>query len=374
MNAGTIRVLIRLISSVFYKEQMGFLLMVFGVIFSHIFWIKPLGGHLNHEDSVKFHLILLYSFASELIMLILFLTLLIVYAWRVVGFMKRQLKLESNQFLFYSINALPSSEQIRNWLGVFFVIFIPAILLTVGIVYAGFKYGEVSYLIYYPVSIILLCYGISVFVVRNLNRCSSAPRNSFLSITFQKIQKPLWSIPLFNFLFHQKIVFLLFKLLSIVIAIGGVFLFQDLIGDVRVFQLIILTMVMINSYLVYAMKKYEDEFLIFSRNFPETIFQIWGRIGAKLVVLFLPELFVILVISPINDFIPLCAFLLGIGCLFEALLLRMGEIQMFYQVIFGMFLGAILLILGGFGWYLLFAIPISLILIRRFYYRNITLE
>lgn len=374
MKAGTLRVLIRLISFRFYKEQMGFLLMVFGVIFSHIFWIKPLGGHLNHEDSVKFHLILLYSFASELIMLILFLILLIVYAWRVVGFMKRQLKLESNQFLFYSINALPSSEQIRIWFGVFTIIFAPAILLVCGIFYAGFKYGELSLLIYYPVIIFLICYGISAFVVRNLNRGSNAPRNSLLSITFQHIKKPLWSISLFNFLFHQKMVFLLFKLLSIVIAIGGVFLFRDLNGDVRVFQLITLTMAMINSYLVYAMKKYEDEFLIFSRNFPETIFQIWGRIGAKLVVLFLPELFVILVIFPITDFIPLSAFLLGIGGLFEVLLLRMGEIQKFYQVIFGMFFGAILLILGGYGWYLILALPISIILFRRFYYKNIPLE
>lgn len=374
MKAGTIRVLIRLISFRFYKEQMGFLLMVFGVIFSHIFWIKPLEGHLNHEDSVKFHLILLYSFASELIMLILFLILWFVYAWRVVGFMKRQLKLESNQFLFYSINALPSSEQIRIWFGVFIVIFIPAILLTVGIVYAGFKYVEISLLIYYPVSIALLCLSISAFVVGTLNRGWSNAKNSFLEILFQKIKKPLWSIPLFSFLFHHKIVFLILKLLVMIISIGGVFLLKELKADVRVFQLIVLTQAGINSYLIYAMKKFEDGYLSFVRNIPESNLDILRRKGLSLTMLLIPELGFILLLLPFVYFLPLTSLLLGIAFLFDSLLLRMSMIKTYYKVVFTFFFGSILLILGNNGWVLLLAFPISLILFKRNYYKNILIE
>ncbi len=79
--------LVKIFSKGFYKEHSGFLLFLLVVIFGHLFWIKPLGGHLSPEESIYHHLIMLISFASNPLMTIFFFILWLLYSiksWRYV--------------------------------------------------------------------------------------------------------------------------------------------------------------------------------------------------------------------------------------------------------------------------------------------------
>ena len=66
------KVLIKIFSKSFYEANSGLLLFLFVTLFSHCFYMKPLGGHLTADESVFYHFIMIISFANDPVMIILY--------------------------------------------------------------------------------------------------------------------------------------------------------------------------------------------------------------------------------------------------------------------------------------------------------------
>ena len=125
----TARVLIKIFSWRFYRENSGLLLFSYVSIISYCFFIKTAGVY-PPEQSVFYHLMLMMTFiVSPAVMLIVFLLFLLytIKSWRYVG---KQLKHETNQFLYYSFCASSKTKQFGSLFLMQLVILLPLIGLA----------------------------------------------------------------------------------------------------------------------------------------------------------------------------------------------------------------------------------------------------
>lgn len=331
-------VLVKVFAWRFYRENSGLLLFSYVSVISYCFFIKTVGNY-QPEESVFYHLMLMMTFiVSPLVMLLVFALYLIytIKSWQYVG---RQLKLESNQFLFYSITASSRAIQFKTLFCVQLVIALPLIGYWLFATILGIIFNA-NIIPLITLAYLLILAAISALLYQRwLNRVSVPGRRSILGRISERWHKPVSSLFLYYLIRNLKASLLLTKFCSCVTIIGINNAFRENGTDQRVAEMIILGVVMTHSFLIYKEHYFKEISLNFLRNMPYRRIAVWLNFVLVFSVVLLPEL--IWVLSKFELYTAVKTILLGISIamLFRCLIYITGlQIYKYLTYIFFLFI------------------------------------
>jgi hypothetical protein len=367
MKDSTTKVLVKIFAKGFYKENSGLLLFLFVVIMSHIFWMKPLGGHLTSDQQLYHHLIVLIYFAKDPVLMLMIFIVWFVYTYKSWGFVRKQFLEDENRFLSYSINSMNLRKQFNTWGYVQFVILLPAIILAGATVVIGIIYD------YYLIPFIILLYltfliALSAILYTKWNiGVNQSFFGSFFWQVLKKLKKSLDTLFLYQLFHKYKLGFFFVKLFSISVILGDLYYFSDLEGDFRMDYLVLLLISIGHSLIIYENHRFESTLLMFSRNFPYSKARIFfGFIKLYLIISLPEQVWILFNYSAIEGF-QLLIFSLGLALLSRCVLMLIGlNIKGYLKWVFTLFITSFIAIMFGCFW-IIDAFPILAFMI---FYRN----
>jgi len=349
------KVLLKVFSKGFFKEHAGFLLFLFGVILSHIFWLKPLGGHLTHEQSIFFHLIMLISFASDPIMTILFTLACIIYSVKSWNYINKQLHSPSNQFLYYSISSQSYFTQFKNWWVVQAVISLPIIIIGFAAIAVGTSYGYFLLPCSILVLLIILIFTGAFIHTHRINAIIWSKSSKYYLGNLYNGTKPLFSLFIFHIIDQLKLPYALTKLISLLTFFAFTFFFHDLKNDPRIAEITSLLLASGNGYLIYKHRKFEEDKLPFLRNLPISKVKVYLNVILLYIIILLPELLLIYQITNPSKALILAICCLGISLLNYSALYLIKTVKSYTRYLFLLFFACFMLIMFGYFRVLLLA-------------------
>lgn len=345
----------------FYQQHAGLFFFVFFLMF----------GVVESSQLINYHESLIYGMLSSSLFLVIVLLIWLVYFLKCFVFVAQ--KCEAPDY--HILNELSSLSQVKTFqifLILFFLIFEPVIIYTLAILTLALKSG-----FYFPSAIIVL------FQISSLILCSW--------ISSQQIHKrhlpahftiPSFKIP-FNrplFLFYishlsknQKVGILLSKIFSI-LSIYIVLQAMDVNEDIRIPAIALLFGLLAHSFLVFDMKRFEDERLQWMRSLPYHTHFLYLNYLLVFSLILAPEM--LLLAGSIGnkitllDWIELYAFGIGFLVFIYARLFKfVKNTDLYMQFMLWVFLATFFLILCNLVSLLALAFCIgSFLIIKKRYY------
>ena len=319
----TAKVLIKLFSWRFYRENSGFLLFSYVSVISYCFFIKTAGVY-PPEQSVFYHLMLMMTFiVSPAVMLIVFLLFLLytIKSWRYVG---KQLKHETNQFLYYSFCANSKSKQFVSLFLMQLVILLPLIgywlfATILGIAYKANLIPLITFLY-----ILLLGVVSSLIYLSQINRIVPSAKRSKVGKLSKDWKKPYATLFLYYLIRKLGLSLTLTKVCTILLIASIYSGYGALINDERVSGIIMLGVVLVHSFLIYKDHHFKETYLSFSRNMPYRPFGVLKDFGLMLLVLIAPELLWLFTTHSSLEAIKTALLALSLGLLLRSLIYLTG--------------------------------------------------
>ncbi|AGA79082.1 hypothetical protein Echvi_2843 [Echinicola vietnamensis DSM 17526] len=370
MSLKVFKVFYNIFTKSFYRQKGALFLVVFGILFSHIFWMKPLGGHLTAAQETYFHLILLLSFAKEPIMVIVFFFLTLLWALESWKHIKAVLNLSSNRFIFYVFNSFGFKTQFHTWLLTYGLIFLPLLLIALSSLAVGLSYGYYFLPFILPVITILGMCCLSFITLSHINNIH-LHKSIHYSLPFRRwLNKSFSNLFLFQLTHHLKLPLVLTKLLSGLIYAAFLILFDDLWSGMKVQMLLALVLACNNSYLIYEYRIFEETALKIMRNMPFSLVKLMFQKATLIIYLLLPEMVLICLNTSFPNQFILLLFCFSTAFLLCALLFQSIASAHYIRRLFFLFFTCTLLILFGLFWILIPMVTISaVILFKKFYFK-----
>jgi hypothetical protein len=347
------KVLLKIFAYRFYREHSGLLLFFFVTILNYCFFIKTAGVYRS-EDSVFYHLMLMMSFInSPLVMLVVF-AFFLVYTIKSWGFVAKQLLLDNNQFLFYSLTAHRKTGQFKSWFCVQLVIALPFIVYwlfatVLGVIYHANLVPAITF-----VYLLLTASVSSLLYVYLVNRIHRTAKSSFLIRMSRNWIKPYYSLFIYHLFDRLKMIYLLTKIFSLTVMTGILSLFSDQLNDGRIAAMIMLAAVTLHSFIIYKEHDFKETYLGFSRNLPFNRFKTFADFSLVYLFLLLPEMIWFFYQFPPLVTIEMLFFGLSIAYLFRSLVfLTSLKIYRYLLWIFCLFIFLFYMIISGQFWLLL---------------------
>lgn len=349
MRSAHTRVLTRLLAKCFYQAHTGMLLSLFILIFSNFFYTNVLNqSHLTSEQLLETALKLVISTVSEPLGVGLFAVILFIYTVKTWQYVGARLQAPDAAFLFYSINALSKTQQLRAWSAVQLSMSLPLVALGGYAMVVGLAYGYWLVPLLVPVYLLALTVYSAWHYVNLTNNPTTKSARSTGFAWLSTWPKPLFSLFLFEVLLHKRIPYLVTKAASL-ISIALVFaVFPNSHSDLRLLGLISLCVALAHAVLVFQASAFELTYLRFARNFPYSKERQYGQQAALHGILLLPEaLWFVCATTPLNALAG-ALLMLSVTLLFRAVLLWLGpHMKPYLRIVFGVFIGFLLLDLFG---------------------------
>lgn len=364
-----INTLLKIFAWQFYRENSGLLLFSYIFLISYCFFIKTVGNY-QPEESVFYHLMLMMTFiVSPVVMLLVFAIFLIytIKSWKYVAI---QLKLESNQFLFYSLTASKKAIQFKAFVCVQLAISFPMIGYWLFATILGIVFDANVIPLLTLAYLLVLAVSSALLYCRWLNLLGLPANRSLLGKFSKKWSKPLSTLFLYCLLRDQKSSVLISKCCSFLIIIGIFNAFPEQLEDQRLAEMTVLGLVMTHSFLIYKEHHFNELSLSFLRNMPYQRIIIWLNFALTFAIIILPE--IIWLLLNFQLFIAGKAILLGlsIAMLLRSLIYLTGlRIYKYLSQLFFLLIIQFYVIMFNYGFIL---IPINLIIafavFFKFYY------
>ncbi|WP_443946143.1 hypothetical protein ACJVDH_03265 [Pedobacter sp. AW1-32] len=359
MARASARVLKKIFVDGFYRTHSGMLLFGFVMLVSYCLFINTLGAvPLDQIDFWQFFFTV--SLVSNPLILVFYLLVSLLYAYKTWQFIRQQINLQPQHFLRYSFNSLSKNRQFLHWFFVQFYVFIPVLAYTLYAIIIGLVFG------YYLISIIIVGFQLILiaFVAHQYQRTNTSLIETDAVSWISKLSKS-WRKPVFFLfsyeVFHRlKLAYSLTKGFSWLLMASILFVFADLKEDSRFLMLVTACIALAHIILIYQERVFNLKYLSFLHNFPLTKTKLFLGFSLNYFILLLPEIVWILVRFPMRISICLVVFVLSAILLFRAIILISGQqIKSFLIWSFSIFICFYLLIMFGFGLYL---IPLNLII------------
>lgn len=350
MSSVHTRVLTKLLAKGFYREHTGLLLSLFILIFSNFFYTNVLNQtHLTPEQIIATALKLVISTVSEPVGVVIFAAILFIYSVKTWQYVSARLKEPDAGFLFYSLNALSRIRQLRAWAVVQFVMSLPLVVLGGYAMLVGVAYGYWLVPLLIPVYLLALIGYSARYYVGLTNNPATEPARAVGLAWLRAWPKPLFSLFLFEVVFRKRVAYAVTKAASLV-SMALVFgVFPDSRSDLRLLGLVGLCVALIHAVLVYQASEFELTHLRFARNFPYSKARQYGQQIALYSLLLLPEALGLFCTATLPKALLGFLLMLGVTLLFRAVLYPLGQrMKLFLRVVFGLFIGFLLLNLFGF--------------------------
>jgi len=344
------RALIKILATGFYRQHTGFLLALLVLVFSSFFYTNVLNQtHLTPDQQRQTALKLALSSVSEPWGILLLFSLFWLYTVKSRHYLAARLQAADLQFLRYSSNALSRGQQLQSWSLVQLVISAPLLIVGLYAMAVGVAYGYWLVPILLPVYLLTLTYWCAAYYTRLLNEQLLIPpvQTDWLA-RLRSWPKPLFSLFFYELLAHQRVPFALTKVVSL-LSLGLLFyVFADSHTDQRLLNLLSLTSALAQVVVLYQAHAFEQSYVRFARNFP---YSAWHQFGQQVVlysILLLPELVVLLAISPFPQGLRAMGVLLSVTLFFRTLFYPLNQrMTPYLRLVFGLFMSFLLLNLFG---------------------------
>ncbi len=328
------KVLIRIIVTEFYKQNLGLFLFVFFIMF----------GMVEGSQLIYYHLSLITGVIQSTAFFSLVLMLWLIYAIKSAQFVTSQLAKPQHSFLFV-LTSLPKLFQVFAFALVHVLIHTPVLLYAIAIATVAFDQGQ--WLIGMEVIVfnLLLCGILSLVSVHKLNHPSA-----FSNVTFFKlprfIKKSLgWFYAAF-LLNELKVITTVTKLFSYFAVYGFLQINVDHYEN-RIALMGLLVGVTAHAVVLFELRKWEDSYLLFLKNLPFSPITRYLTMIIIFSLLLLPELFLLIthhvkLIDLIGSLLFSISFLLLLFAMVHHLKMDMDKYIQYLLILFLISFGIVL--------------------------------
>lgn len=275
------RIVQRVLVQEFYRENAGFLFLVFFACFGFFGSILML---------IEGHKGIMIGICSTPLALAGTLLLWLGYSWKCAAFVMRSLR-EPDKECLYIIGL---NNLLTTWLNVVYVQFclmIPVILYASFTVWTGIS-GE-----YYYAATLIVAFNLLLVCLPALGYAYCL-RNAHFRATLPFPSPTIHRFPLPDFFYYYsylwkegKLMLGIIKLFSFFVLKGGFFLVKSEGFDIRFPFMCMVLVTVAHSTLILRMREYEDNTMHWSRNLPISLSTRFLGSIFFFAVLFLPELF-----------------------------------------------------------------------------------
>ncbi len=277
------RIIAKILQSVlvnhFYKLNGGFFIFLFFALFGVV-----RGGQL-----IEFHLGLIQAILGSYLFLGIIISIWGLYTVKCISYITKRM-LEPGLSFLSCLNGLPK-KQVWKWMCiVHFEVYFPVIAYVAIIISVAIKAHQ-----YYQALIILLfnCLFFYVAVQAYFKTLQEHSTDSFL-IKFQipslQVSTPFFLVPLQYLWKERKLMLLLTKLFTLVYLYGFIQFYEPYRYDIRPVLLGFLLIITAHTTLIFQIRFFENEYLLFSRNLPIGIVKRFCDTIGLYLVLLIPEL------------------------------------------------------------------------------------
>jgi hypothetical protein len=350
----------------FYKLNAGFFIFLFFALFGVV-----RGGQL-----IEFHLGLIQAILGGPLFLLIIVIIWGLYTLKCINYITKRL-MEPGLIFLSCLNRLPKKQVWRWMCFVHFEVYFPVISYVIIIISVAFKAHQ-----YQQALIILLANLVFFFAaVQVYFKCLQLHSSETFLGRFKFptlwVRKPYFLYPLFFIWEERKWMLLLTKLFTLVYLYGFIQFYEPYRYDIRPILLSVLLIIAAHATIIFQIRSYESEFLLFSRNLPISIWKRFGQMISLYFVLLLPELLFIWKGYPLHfnlvDFSQILFMVLSLPAFFHAILytsIMNGDEYM--KIVFAILTAVFFLILYDFG--ILLFVFVALLALVFFYFHYYEFE
>lgn len=340
MSKPLTRVLLKVVARGFYQEHTGWLISLFLLVFSSFFWTQvPNQNHLTKAQIIENGFRLVIMSVSEPLGVATLLGVCFFYSLKSWHYVAGRLKGADVQFLAYSSNALPWSQQVASWSVVQGVILLPPVVLCLYAMVVGVIFHHWLVPVLLPVYLLLLTLTGACWYTHLLNTAVIKPEKlAGLSWT-RNWPKPLFSLFLYEIIAKKRVTYLITKTASAVTIALLLLTFSDSRTDGRLASMIALCCAVGHIILVFQASEFELSYLPFARNLPYGHGQVYGQQVLLYCVLLLPEMVWLLTANTFGNGLLAAGLLLSTTLLLRTLLYWTGQHMTSYlRIVVSLFL------------------------------------
>lgn len=292
-----------------------------------------------------------------------------IYTFKSWQYIRRQLYLESNLFIFYSVTSFSRQKQFQSWVVVQTAILLPALAYALLTLIVGITFG-------YPLApfivlgyIVLLILLSATIYIRLTDQLAEVQSNYILRITRNR-SKPLFTLFLFHIVDQQKLTYLVTKAMTLFCIVSLSYFFADA-TDLRAPGIIMLLVSITHVVIIFQQFRFEQLYLAFVRNFPISRTRLYIHCIGLYALLLLPEGIALYVAYPITTALLLLVFTLSIVMIFRCMLpvIRVTMRNYLWCVTVMSVVIFIAILFRQMEWVALLGIPVSGFLFYSRYYR-----
>lgn len=281
--------MIKIFSNGFYRQNGATILFVFSTILIYCFYINTLGD-VELNEVTKWNLAITIAVVSNPLMVGMFIIATLIYAFKVWQYFIKQLQLPANEFIFYSVNAASKRTQFIAWFVVNFKIMIPLWLYSLFSIIIGFSYQYYVIPIALSLFVLFINQMLAYLSFRKLNRFKEE-RNSRIGYIFNlPFKKGIHTLYFLNLLDRGKIAFVLTKVISIVISLLVINLFENETDIKRPLLMVVLLIVSSHINIIFNEYTFNERYLYFIHNLPFPLWLKWLGPSTNYLFILLPEL------------------------------------------------------------------------------------
>jgi hypothetical protein len=335
-------ILNQLIIRQFYELNAGLFLFLFVLLF----------GIVPPSQLVYYHLTIIEGILAIPTFLLIVSGLWFFYNLKCLQFIWKQLNEPANEFV-YVLNQFPPYIQFLSYLTIQIGVYSPVLIYGLAVAVVGF--GQAKWLL--ASGIILFHWGLcglnATAFYYKINHPNPEKSYFLLSYLFNWRSPKTFPILIIEFVFNDlKLMWGLIKAFDLLIMSGFLYFFASETYDARIIFMGFLVGLIANCVLVFQIRRFENTFLLFSRNLPWSLpkrFADWGLVYSLILA---PEFLFLLNQIPQSlhwqDFMAIVLFGNGLLLGFHSLLYRLGEdMDSYLRWVFGGFIAVYFLVLFG---------------------------
>jgi hypothetical protein len=277
------KIIIKVLQSVlinhFYKLNAGFFIFLFFALFGVV-----RGGQL-----IEFHLGIIQAILGGPLFLGIIILLWGLYTLKCIHYITNRL-LEPGLSFLTCLNRLPK-KQVWAWMCfVHFEVYFPVISYVVIIITVAVKAHQYQQALIILISNILFFLGAVQLYFKCLQQHSIDQFSLKIQLPAIPIKKPFFLFPLYYIWKDRKWMLLLTKLFTLIFLYGFIQFYEPYRYDIRPVLLSVLLVITAHTNIIFQIRLFESEWLLFSRNLPISIFKRFFEMLALYFILLLPEL------------------------------------------------------------------------------------
>lgn len=297
----------------FYKLNAGFFIFLFFALFGVV-----RGGQL-----IEFHLGIIQAILGSPLFLWIIIVIWGLYTLKCINYITKRL-LEPGLNFLTCLNRLPK-KQVWGWMClVHFEVYFPVIFYVIIIITVAIKAQQ------YQQALIILITNLIFFFASVQVYFTCLQLHSFESfvlkfrISNRVFSKPYFLYPLFFIWEDRKLMLLLTKFFTLVYLYGFIQFYEPYRYDIRPILLSVLLVIAAHTTIIFQIRSFENNFLLFGRNLPIAIWKRFMQLFGLYLVLLIPEILFVWKGYPLHfhvvDYFQILCMIIALPAFFHAIL------------------------------------------------------